>query len=244
MDTIIVQERRKKINNMTIFEYLKQPHLWLDTNNYSLTQIILFFIGSVLWLVCYADTLLDIKNKKTLNIPLAAIVLNFGWEIAACWFFVPNMGKLLVAAYWAWMCFDIFIFANTFRYGYKQVMNSFFRDRIHFFLGIGIVISFLSQVTYMVQYDLPMAPITGYIINLVMSVSFLYLIIIPGYEGDSYVTGWSKFLGTGIISVMFYTKYPKNHFLIAMYIAVALFDVLYLVLLHKKRAMAPNIATA
>ncbi|MES1221103.1 MAG: hypothetical protein ABUT20_36720 [Bacteroidota bacterium] len=221
---------------MDIFEYLKQPHPWLNTGNYTITQILLFFTGSILWLVCYADTLIDIRNKKTLNIPLAAIVLNFGWEIAACWFFVPDMGKLLVVAYWAWMCFDVFIFANTFRYGYKQLINSFFKSRLKFFLAVGIVISFATQVTYMLQYDLPMAPITGYIINLVMSVSFLYLIIIPGYEGNSFVTGWCKFLGTGIISIMFFSKYPENHFLTSMYIAVAFFDVLYLVLLHRKRA--------
>ena len=223
---------------MTIFEYLKEPHPWLDTSNYTVTQIVLFFIGSLLWLVCYADTLWDIKHKKTLNIPLAAILLNFGWEIAACWFFVPNMGKLLVAAYWAWMCFDVFIFASTFRYGYKQIVNAFFKDRLKFFLVIGIIISFATQLTYMLQYDLPMAPITGYIINLVMSASFLYLIIIPGFQGDSFITGWSKFLGTGIISIMFYTKYPDNNFLTSMYIAVAFFDVMYLVLLHKKRATA------
>lgn len=229
---------------MTIFEYLKEAHPWLDTHNYTIVQIVLFFIGSVLWLVTYADTLIDIRNKKTLNIPLAAIVLNFGWEIAACWFFVPNMGKLLVGAYWAWMCFDVFIFANTFRYGHKQVINSFLKNELNFFLAIGIVISFITQMTYMVQFDLPMAPITGYIINLVMSVSFLYLIAIPGYEGNSYVTGWCKFLGTGIISIMFYTKYPENNFLTSMYIAVAFFDVIYLVLLHKKRAMALTTASA
>jgi hypothetical protein len=189
-------------------------------------------------LVCYADTLVDIRKKKTLNIPLAAIVLNFGWEIAACLFFVPNMGKLLVLAYWAWLCFDIFIFANTFRYGYKQVMNAFFKNQLKFFLVIGIIVSFFIQVTYMVQFDLPMAPMTGYIINLIMSVSFLYLIAIPGYEGNSFITGWSKFLGTGIISIMFFTKYPDNNFLLSMYIAVAFFDILYIILLHKKRAMA------
>lgn len=226
---------------MTIFEYLREPHPWLDTDNYTIIQIILFFIGSVLWLVCYIDTLIDIRKKKTLNIPLAAIVLNFGWEISACFFFVPNMGKLLVLAYWAWMFFDIFIFSNTFRFGDKQIMNSFFKQRLKLFLIVGILISFFTQVTYMVQFDLPMAPMTGYIINLIMSVSFLYLIIIPGYKGNSYITGWSKFLGTGIISIMFFTKYPDNHFLTSMYIAVAFFDIMYLVLLHKKRAASSRV---
>ncbi len=223
-------------NGQTIFEYLKEPHAWLNTIDYTLTQVILFFIGSLLWLVCYMDTLYDIRKKKTLNIPLAAICLNFGWEIATCWFFVPNMGKLLVLAYWLWMFFDLFIFISTFRYGNKQVINAWFKKNIGFFLAAGIIISFLSQWQFIVQYDLPMAPLSGYIINLIMSIAFLYLIFIPGYEGNSLITGWSKFLGTGIISVMFYTKYPDNNFLTIMYLAVAFFDVIYIWLLYKKKA--------
>ena len=219
----------------TIFEYLKGSHPWFDTSNYTVWQIVLFFIGSMLWLVCYIDTLIDIFKKKTLNIPLAAICLNFGWEIAACWFFVPNMGKLIVIAYWAWMCVDLFIFSSTFKYGYKQLQTAFFIRNIKWFLILAIVISFATQLTFMLGYDLPMAPLSGYIINLIMSVGFLGLVYIPGYEGNSLVTGWSKFLGTGLISVMFYTKYPGNYFLLSMYIAVAVFDIIYIYLLYKKR---------
>ena len=67
-----------------------------------------------------------------------------------------------------------------------------------------------------------------------MSIAFLYLLFIPGFNGYSRITAWSKFLGTGIISIMFYTKYPSNNFLTVMYISVACFDVLYIVLLYKK----------
>ena len=219
---------------MTIWEYLRTSHPWIDLGNYHWWQVVLFFIGSLLWLLCYIDTLIDIRNKKIVNIPAAAVILNFGWEIAACFFFVPDMGKLLVAAYWAWMFCDIFIFYSLFRYGYKQMRVDFFRKHAHYFIITGIIISFLSQCTYMIQYDLPMAPITGYIINLVMSVSFLYLLFIPGFNWYSRVTAWSKFLGTGIISVMFFTKYPSNNFLTVMYFSVAAFDILYIILLYKK----------
>ena len=219
---------------MTIFEYLKGSHPWIDLDNYHWWQVLLFFIGSILWLLCYIDTLIDIRNKKVVNIPAAAVILNFGWEIAACLFFVPNMGKLLVAAYWAWMLCDIFIFYSLFRFGYKQMRIDFFRKHAHYFIITGIIISFVSQQTYMVQYDLPMAPITGYIINLVMSISFLYLLFVPNFNGYSRVTAWSKFLGTGIISIMFFTKYPGNNFLTVMYLSVASFDILYIILLNRK----------
>lgn len=220
---------------MTIFEYLREPHPWIDTGKYTYTQIALFFTGSLFWLICYGDTLVDIRRKKTLNIPLTAICLNFVWEVATCFFFVPDMGKLLVAAYWGWMCFDLFIFASTFRYGSKQIRIPQIRERLTFFLIAGIVISFSTQLTFVLAHDLPMAPLSGYLINLVMSVGFLHLLFIPGYEGNSMVTGWSKFLGTGLISVMFYLKYPQHYFLIAMYLSVAFFDVMYIVLLARKK---------
>jgi hypothetical protein len=34
---------------------------------------------------------------------------------------------------------------------------------------------------------------------------------------------------------MFYTKYPDNYFLVAIGISIALLDILYIVLLNKKR---------
>jgi len=220
---------------MTIFEYVKEPHPWINLVDYTLTQVIMFFAGSLLWLVCYVDTLIDIRKKKSINIPVGCVITNYGWEISTCLFFVPDMGLLLVVAYWAWMLLDTFIFLSTFRYGYKQMMIAFFRKNAHFFIILGILVSFSSQATFMIcGYDIPMAPISGDIINLYMSAAFLYLLFIPGYEGNSLVTGWCKFLGTGIINVMFFMKYPDNYFLATIGLCIAILDITYIVLLYKK----------
>lgn len=219
---------------MTIFEYVKESHPWFDLNNYTLLEIILFASGALSWAICYGDTIYCAWKKKVVNIPAAAVLLNFGWEIATCWFFVPNMGKALVIGYWIWMCFDILIFISLFKFGGKQMRIDFFSKKAHFFVITGIVFSFVTQVLFITQYDLPMAPLSGYIINLIMSLAFLYLIFLPGNDYDSKLTGWTKFLGTGLISIMFFLKYPSNNFLTSMYIAVAFFDILYLYLLHNK----------
>jgi hypothetical protein len=218
---------------MTIFEYCKEPHPWIDLSNYTLWQVIMFFVGALLWLVCYADTIIGIRKRQSVNIPIGCVVTNYGWEIAAATVFVPNMGKLLVVAYWGWVIFDTYIFISTFRYGYKQCQIDFFKKNVHYFLLTGIVLSFATQATYMVQYDIPMAPISGDIINLYMSLAFLYLLTVPGYV-NSLVTAWSKFLGTGIINLMFALKYPTNYFLISIGIACAIFDILYIYLIYKK----------
>lgn len=220
----------------TLFTYLKESHPWINTTDYTWWQVALFFTGALLWLVCYIDTIRDIRKRQIVNIPAAAVILNFGWEIVLAFFFLPDMGNLIVAAYWGWMVCDIFIFSSLFRFGFRQMRIDFFRNKAHYFIIGGLLISFFSQYTFMVQYDLPMAPLTAYIINFIMSVSFLYLLFAPEIKWNSQVTAWSKFLGTGLISIMFFSKYPSNNFLTVMYLATAAFDVLYIVLLYKKRS--------
>lgn len=219
---------------MNIIEYFKHPIVWFDTTNYEAWQIAMFGLGAILWVVCYIDILVQIRRKQTLAIPYGCVVTNYGWEIGAALFFLPDMGFALVVGYWAWVILDTFIFYNTIKFGHKQCLIPFFKKKLKNFLLVGILISFFVQVTYMLEYDLPMAPLSGDIINLYMSIAFLYLLFIPGYEGNTLITAWCKFLGTGIINIMFYTKYPENYFLVSLAISIAIFDVLYIVLLSRK----------
>lgn len=218
---------------MTIFEYLQSPHPWFNTVDYTVLQIVLFTTGAVLWVAAYINTIYWIRKKETLDIPAIAITLNFGCEITTAIFFVPNMGNALVLAYWAWMVLDAYIIYSLYKFGYKQMRVDFFKERFHKFLIVGLIVSFFVQCTFILRYDLPMAPLDSYVINLVMSICFIYMFFIPGYEGNRKLTGWTKFLGTGIISIMFQSKYPENYFLTSLYVFCALFDVYYLYLLYK-----------
>jgi len=218
---------------MTIFEYLQSPHPWFNTVDYTVLQIVLFTTGAVLWVAAYINTIYWIRKKETLDIPAIAITLNFGCEITTAIFFVPNMGNALVLAYWAWMVLDAYIIYSLYKFGYKQMRVDFFKERFHKFLIVGLIVSFFVQCTFILRYDLPMAPLDSYVINLVMSICFIYMFFIPGYEGNRKLTGWTKFLGTGIISIMFQSKYPDNYFLTSLYVFCALFDVYYLYLLYK-----------
>ena len=228
--------------NILDFHWAEQP--WFNTVDYTVLQVILFTIGALLWVVAYICTLFNAykrKNKKTLDIPVIAVVLNFGSEITTAFFWLPNMGKFLVLAYWAWMVLDIFIVIAMFRYGYLQFPHGIFKNNkknLNRILFPAIVMSFLLQVFFILRYDVAMAPVDNFIINLVMSICFINLIYVPGFTGNSTRVAWSKFLGTGIISVMFYTKYPENNFLTALYICCAVFDILYIYLLHKKENRA------
>lgn len=220
---------------MTIWEYLQESHPWFDTSNYTPLQIGLFFTGAVLWIVAYIIIIYMAVKKKTVIIPAAAVVCNFGNEVGGAIFWVPDMGNALVLAYWCWMLLDIFIVINLFRYGYKQFTTEFFRKNIRKLVALGLAGSIPLSCFFMVQYDLPMGVIDAYIVNIVMSVAFISLLFVPNFPEHSVALAWSKFLGTGIISVMFQSKYPDNHFLSVIYVVVATFDVLFLVLMYQKR---------
>jgi hypothetical protein len=218
---------------MNIFEYLKHPHPWFNTEAYHPWQIAMFLIGTLLWLVSYIDIITNIRKKQQLAIPYGTVLTNYGWEISAAIFFVPDMGKALVLGYWLWMIFDTYIFASTFKYAFKQSLIPQIRDHIKWYLIAGILVSFSTQVTFMVRYDLPMAPISANIINVYMSIAFIYLLYIPG-QLNTKLTAWTKFLGTAIINIMFFTKYPGNWHLVTLAVSCAVFDILYIVLLNKK----------
>lgn len=104
-------------------------------------------------------------------------------------------------------------------------------------MAIWIPLLFVVQYNFILEYDLPMAPLNSFMINLVMSAAFIYLYFVPSEVAKSKVIGWAKFLGTGIIGVMFYTKYPENDALTSLYVAVALVDIFYLYLLHSQPSL-------
>ncbi|HEU4319915.1 MAG TPA: hypothetical protein VFS66_07515 [Acidimicrobiia bacterium] len=220
---------------MTIWEYLRDPGPWFNTEAYTPIQIGMFTFGAVLWIVVYVLTIRRLVRVRELAIPFLAVTLNFGTEITTSIFFVPDMGSVLVIAYWAWMVLDLFIVIGMFRYGSKQVTTPYLKQRFRWLMAGWLPLLFMVQLTFILQYDYPMAPLNSFMINLVMSAAFITLFFVPSVGGSSKVIGWCKFLGTGIIGVMFYTKYPENNALTSLYVAVALLDVFYLGLLYRVR---------
>jgi hypothetical protein len=220
---------------MTIWQYIQEPHPWFDTTNYTPLQIGLFTTGALLWILAYVVIIRYAFKSKTVIIPAVAVACNYGNEIGGAFFWVPDMGKALVIAYWGWFLLDTIIVYKLLKYGYKQFTTPFFKDNLKWLVLAGLAGSIPLSSLFMVQYDLPMGVLDAYIVNIVMSVAFLSLLYVPNFPEHSMLLAWSKFLGTGIISVMFSTKYPENHFLWVIYFVVAAFDIAFIVLMYRKR---------
>lgn len=218
---------------MNIWDYLSQPdHPLFNTDLYTVPQIAMFTSGALLWIVVYIVVIRRLIANQEVEIPWLAVSLNIGNEATTAIFFVPDMGLVLVIAYWAWLLLDLFILRGLFRYGRKQVTTPYLKERFTTWLAVWIPLLFGVQLTFIRMYDLPMAPLGSFIINLVMSAAFIYLVFIPRTTAPSKIVAWCKFLGTGIIAVMFYTKYPDNDSLTTLYVANALVDIYYIYLVH------------
>ena len=219
---------------MTIWEYISlAEHPWFNTEAYTPLQIGMFTVGALLWVLVYVVTIRGLIRYKELAIPVIAVTLNIGCEITTAVFFVPDMGLALVLAYWAWLVLDVFIVIGLFRYGHKQIYSPYLTKRFVRLMALWIPLMFFVQYSFILEYDLPMAPLDSFMINLVMSAAFISLFFVPKQAANSIVIGWGKFLGTGIIGVMFFTKYPDNLALTSLYVACALLDIYYLYLVYR-----------
>ncbi|WP_276134691.1 hypothetical protein [Polluticoccus soli] len=217
-----------------LVDYIRTPHPWVDTTYYELPVVIIFFCAAMFWVWAYIDTIRGIIKKKTIGVPVVAICLNFGYEVTAAFFFLPDMGKAVVFGYVGWLVLDLYIVIHAFRYGDKQIRNPYIKKNFKTLFLVGLVMAFTAEYLFMTNYDIPIAVFDAYIINLIMSVSFIYLVFVPGFEGNSLVTAWTKFLGTGLTSVAFLLHYHIP-FLTTLYVGCAVFDIYYIYLLYQKR---------
>lgn len=215
---------------------MNQP--WLNLENYTIAELSCFLIGVVFWIYAYFQVIIDNHKNKTLGLPIAAVCLNFGWEVGAVLFFKEHidMGKIFVIGYSIWLIMDIIIVYQMFKYGKSQIDSEYIKKRLNYILIVGLMGSITAHSFFFIEgFELPMGVIAGYIINAIMSVAYCSLVFNKNFNGVSIPIAWAKGLGTAIISICFFMKYPDKNFLTTMYIMTFIFDAAYLYLLYNIR---------
>lgn len=220
---------------------MDQP--WINFDNYTIAEVTCFLIGVVLWAYAYIQAVINNHRKKTLEIPIPAVCLNYGWEIGCVFFFTNgiDMGKLFVIGYAVWMLIDTIIVYQMFKYGTVQIESNYIKKHIKLLLVVCLIGSIAAHSFFYIEgFELPMAVISAYIINLAMSIAYCGLVFKNNFNGLSKSIGWAKGFGTGIISVCFFMKYPDKNFLTTMYIMTFLFDMIYMYLLYYIKPQLDN----
>jgi hypothetical protein len=212
-----------------------------NLHDYTAPQLALYATGAYLWVVAYIIYIRNGFKYQTVEMPVFAACGNIGWELNWALFFVTDLGALCVWAHRAWFLLDLVIFYLVIKYAHKQTdlpLLKRFWTPICLFLMAG---SALFYGTFVKQgLDVGSTIQSAYICQL--PISFLYITLVlksKDLTGWSTWAAWTRTLGTGLIGVFAFMRYPDHPFLLTMAVISTGVDFVYIYLLaDRRRALA------
>ncbi len=178
---------------------------WINLQDYTVLQQVLFFLDAVFWVITYILVERNVRKYRYVGIPYMAVCCNIAWEFIWSFFFQTNLGPFFEWGIRLWFLIDLYLLYRLMQYGAKQTDNPFlkayFKPMILFFaLVYGVLMYMFTK-----QYGDPIGATTGYFINLVMSIGFIFLFLSqPSQKALSLDIALFKMLGTGFVGVGIY----------------------------------------
>ena len=209
----------------------------LNVHDYTAPQLAFYAIGAYLWVVAYLIYIRNGFKYGVVEMPVFAACGNVGWEFCWALLFTTDLGALCVYAHKAWFFLDLVIFYLVLKYAHKQTGLPLLK---RYWTPICIFLLAASAVFYgtFVQQGLDVGSTiqSAYICQL--PISFLYIPLLLRQQsliGWSLWAGWARTLGTGLIGVFVFMRYPGHVFLLAMAVISTLVDFVYMYLLIVQR---------
>lgn len=220
-----------------MFSNLFATQPWLDRARYTDLELLLFAVGCVGWVVAYIGVALTLRRRQYVEIPAGAVAANIAWEFVWGFLFGSNMGKLFTLGYALWCVQDVYITYSTFRFGPRQTDNPHLRRWFAPLFAFAIV-AWGVCIYWFVRdgFDTGYGAITGYILNVMMSALYITLLLKSDARDFTPLVGWSKMLGTLLLSVFNVMVRGNDGFLMSLCAITFALDVAYLALLHARRA--------
>lgn len=189
-----------------------------------------WYVGGFLaWAPAYVAVVIIALRHKVLEIPMVAATSNVTWEFLWGFVFKQDMGPGLQFIYRGACILDLFILFNVFRYGAKQTTAPILK-RHHVLLVLVLLIGWglFFWSYYETGYDLPLGSNSAYLDNILMSSLYLWFLASRiDVKNLSLTVAWSKGVGTGMVTVFVFLRYPDNTFVKTMALMVAALDATY-----------------
>jgi hypothetical protein len=213
----------------------------INTEKYTVLQIVLFSLGGLFWVLAYAAVLRGIRRHGVIEIPAAAVVSNMAWETTWGLLYKTDLGQLYVWGYRSWFVLDVFIFAFLLRQGAKHIENPHLRP----YFRPGVIVGYLCWLLLLFcfvreGYDTPTGLTSGFIATLLMSALYVAVELREIQPGQySLAVAWFKLLGNGFASLFVLLALPDRRFLLVLCAVTFVLDVVYLMLFRQRRAASP-----
>lgn len=214
---------------------------WINTEHYSTSALIWNGVGCLFWVVTYAALVMEIIKRKFVEMPFFIAAGNITWEFVWSFFYHPDTGQLYSLSYQGAFLLDVFIFYSVFKYGSKQIEIPLFKK--HFkLIAFALLVMWLPLNYFFVAqgYDTTIGANSGYILNLIISLLYPLLLLRSNPHNFSQTVAWSKWVGTGCITVSMFIIYPTNYFVQILGVCCFILDLTYSIVLKKLLKESPT----
>lgn len=207
--------------------------------------------SGIAWTITYVALVYRGFKDRSYGMPLAALALNFAWEITYSLIYPPHsMGTAAVVINTLWMICDAGIVATFFLYGTKYFERHYQLSKAEFYVLsiVGFVASFAIMikggtffkdfVPYFKGDTFESAKFIAFIQNAVMSILFVAMYYQRRTsEGQSFTIAWSKWLGTSMTVGLSYlgVEHADNWHFVGIFVAICfVFDLWYMALIYRQ----------
>ena len=203
-------------------------------------ELFLTLVSGIAWSVVYIELIRRGFKDKTYGMPLFALGLNFAWELIYGYTDVVLQLRGTIGAQgivnMCWALLDAIILVTYFKYGkerYGEETKRYFWS----WSILAIVVCFVIQFAFFFEFDLNMAPrYSAFTQNAAMSILFITMMFArKDTRGQSLTIAVAKWVGTLAPTILMGYIQEFNIFIILCGITCSVFDILYIVLLHKRQ---------
>lgn len=206
----------------------------VNLTDYSPLALITFGLGCLGWAVVYGIVIHDIHKNKRIEIPVAAVMGNFAWEVNWGLIYKTDMGLLFQAAYFIWFFLDCYIVWAAFKYGKQQLSSEQSLKYFNLTTAGYFVAWFIFFYFFIPEYDDKFGALTGWLINTHMSILYIYQKLKQSDFGKSKLVAILKFLSTGICVYAAYERYHDHKTLMFLCAAFAVADLIFIGMVYSQ----------
>jgi len=190
-------------------------------------------LGALFWIMAYLLIIKRGYQDHTNAMPAFASLCNFAWEITFAFIYKPPaITQRRINLFWC--CLDTLIILQFILYGHAYFLPEvsvvlFYLVSIVLFIICLFSIILISRASH----DTVIGRYTAFGVNVIISASFIMMLLQKGVLGQSMYIAFAKFMGTGIISYAFMKGLPKDYWVHLMAVSCIILDIIYIVMLYQ-----------
>ena len=216
--------------------------VWINWEEYTGLQMAFYGVGCALWVVTYVVYIRNIFKFHYIEMPVFAGCCDVAWEFVWSFLAANNMGMLFQSANVVWFFLDATIIFSygVLMFGWKQFKSPTLTPR-HIYIPMCLAIAVgCGMATYFFHAQGFENAVGGRIAYLIqLSISFLYVQLMLGQadlRNFSWTANWTRALGSALVVVFFYLKFPNDYFLLTIGTSSAIIDATFIYLYLSRRA--------